>query len=95
MVLIIRLKQAPEGRDPRSTSHIVPQNVLEVVVALACGYFQEYHPTVTVACGETQSQTVILDTLDYAYSNDKGLGRIRGHVGCRISHVVLENFVAF
>ena len=72
VVLIIRLKQAPEGRDPRSTSHIVSQNVFEVVVALACGYFPEYHATVTVACGETQSQTVIFDTLDYAYSNEKG-----------------------
>ena len=59
-------------RDPRSTQHIVPQNVFIVVVALACEYFPEYHPTVTVACGETQSHTVIFDTLDYAYSNDKG-----------------------
>ena len=59
-------------RDPRSPQHIVSQNVFEVVVALACGYFLEYHPTVTVACGETPSQTVIFDTLDYAYSNDKG-----------------------
>ena len=62
-------------RDPRSPPHIVPKMcpwaqilktiTFEEVVALACGYFPQYHPTLT------QSQTVIFDTF-YAYSNDKG-----------------------
>ncbi len=83
-------------RDPRSTSHIVPQNVfIQYLVALACVYIS---PRVSSDCDR---RDVVTNTIAHSHIRHVALSilewqgrRIRGHVGCRISQMQFQRILS-